>query len=205
MNLNTFIKQVFKKSDLEFNADHIHKEIYLLAKELLSDSEMQEAEGLSIAVRRGGKGRKQAIVILQKMIRCKQKRPVYYITEEFLPQFPKHTRDIIRYLGDFVDYMVKFVVKENSRKLSYRDKSLGQNIPVLRRKEVLSSELLDQLERYNRHIYVPAKHKFEDIDRLHLFNPLDVVYTLFITVKLRDMLMSNSVAARDYVEGRTLI
>ena len=57
-------------------------------------------------------------------------RPIFYLYQH-LEHLPRFTRDCIKYLCDYIDYLVKFAAGELLQDEKYRTKSLGTNVSKL--------------------------------------------------------------------------
>ena len=163
----------------------IDDEIVNLAKELLSKEIIEQADKLSKDISYGKKKKWQGIDFLRKVVKPYPKRPMYYCRFE-LHNLPYHTRNIVRYLGDYIDLLErqalkKFLGDKYKRGLSPRAvrKQLKPYIP---------DDLYQQLEKYDKLFWTPGKHDF-DVDetkRRHRFTTREVIYDIFITHALAD-------------------
>ena len=77
---------------------------------------------------------------------------------------------------------------EFTKELRCAESSLGVNIRRLNPKKYgVPAELLDKLARYNSFLYQPGKHDFHvPRERSHRFTCKEVVFTVYITMKLAD-------------------
>lgn len=156
-----------------------------LAEDTLTQFEFDETERISRMLA-GSKGRRrEAIHYLMKLVSPPPKRPLYYAEME-MQALPRWTRDAIRYLGDYVDLLVKAMAFEYTKNCRCKKYSLGRNLGMLKpRKHGISSELIDKLKRYNSFLYRPGKHDFRvPRGQGHRFTSKEVVLTAFITMKL---------------------
>jgi hypothetical protein len=171
----------------------INPEILALAEKLLSSDEIQCAEEISINLAKKST-RLSAQTALKKMLGYRPKRPIYYAYHE-IDRLPHWTRYLIENLGHFVDTMVKCVVTEIFETDKYNEQPLGPNLHRLKNK--IPEDLFSALEKFNLLIYRPAKHDFNVINRSHRFTSKEVVFTIFITLKLKEKLtkISNEVEA----------
>jgi hypothetical protein len=179
-----------KKEYLEIDTN-----IQSLARELLCEEEITEADNLSqrLAVKSTRVG---AIRDLKQKVGDTPKRPIYYANFE-LNGLPVRTRDAVRYVGDYIDQLVKCLAVDLFNDPSYGQKSLGINANKLRGK--IPEDLHSQLTKYNNQIYTPAKHEFEiKKGRKHLFTSKEVVYIYYISLKLKDRITRLSKTASDY-------
>jgi hypothetical protein len=177
----------------------INPEILALAEELLSLDEIQCAEELSINLAKKST-RLSAQTALKKMVGCRPKRPIYYAYHE-IDRLPHWTRYLIENLGHFVDTMVKCVVTEKLATTKYNNQPLGPNLHRLQNK--IPGELYSAIEKFNILIYVPAKHDFNVINRIHRFTSKEVVFTIFITLKLKEKLTEISSEVEAYCSDKT--
>lgn len=176
----------------------LDEKIRNLADNTLTNDEIKECE---IIVREiiDKKTRIKGIDKLRAKIKGGPKRPLYYADHE-LSQLPRWTRDTVRYLGDYIDCLVKFIASNNE---NMNKKSLGINVKGL--KDKIDLELYDKLKLYNDSIYVPAKHDFNTKGKKHRFTTIDVVYTVFITKKLEKLIVPLSKKAKDYSLNKVII
>src|SRR3989337_3432912 len=77
-----------------------------LAKETLDPSQLEKAEEIAFMFIGNRTQKTKAIFSLMKMVEPPPKRPLYYAMME-LQGLPRWTRDAIRYLGDYIDLLVK--------------------------------------------------------------------------------------------------
>lgn len=177
----------------------INDEILALAKELLSIDEIQNAEDLSLNLSKKST-RLSAQTTLKKMLGVRPKRPIYYAHNE-ISHLPHWTRYTVENLGHFVDTMVKCVVAEKFATSKFNEQPLGPNL--YRLKNRIPDDLFSVLEKFNLLIYRPAKHDFNVINRSHRFTSKEVVFTIFITLKLKEKLIEISNEVKDYCEDKT--
>lgn len=180
-----------------------------LAEDTLSASQLEEAQEISLMLAGSKRLKREAICRLTKMVAPPPKRPLYYAQHE-LAYLPRWTRDGIRYLGDYIDLLVKAMAFEFTKDSRCMQSSLGINIRKLSsKKHGIPQELLDKLTRYNSFLYQPGKHDFNIPNgRNHRFTSKEVVLTAFITMKLADDIVKLSQHAAkvslDQVELRDL-
>jgi hypothetical protein len=178
-------------------------DIIELAKNVLTSSELEEANELATMLVGTKKQKEKARARLMQLVKPPPKRPLDYCRYEI--QFlPRGTRTTIRYLGDYIDMLVKEMTFEFTGKESARTRSLGANLKKLNpEKHGISAELLDKLERYNSCLYTPGKHDFSiPSGRKHRFTSREVVLTAFVTVELATQIKSISKLARDVAKER---
>ncbi len=103
-------------NNINFKSEYLmcNDEIKLLASTLMTDAELQNAEDISLKLTT--KNKKRAIQKLVKLLSVPEKdpfhkRPLYYLHHE-LRFLPKYTRDGMRYLGDYIDQIVKTIAEE---------------------------------------------------------------------------------------------
>lgn len=200
MDLFTFIYSLFHPGTIENESLEISFEIESLARVVLSPQEFEEAEQITKSIMSGGRRKKSAIALLQNRIGLKPKRPIYYITLEFLPRLPHYTRETMRYLGDYLDLLVKCVTYETKHNNIFMSRSMGSNLHSI--KGVIPDDLQEQLLKYNNFIYVQAKHDFQVGARMHRFTCKEVVYAIAITLEFGKKLKALSPLARQYVSDK---
>jgi len=173
----------------------IDEKIYSLAQDILSQSKIEEAEKLSLDLASSKSKRNCAIKKLQIMTGLKPKRPLYYCRHE-LKYLPRWTRNAVRYIGDYIDQLIKYLASEKLANSKNRTRSLGSNLKNLENK--LPKPLYSNLGKYNELIYVPAKHNFSVKNRKHLFTSKEVVFIYFISLKLKEDIIKISKDAKKY-------
>lgn len=162
-----------------------NRDIISLAKQVLTEQEYFEAEDLA------GKltGTKQEKVFararLTEIVKPPPKRPIYYAQYQ-MTRLPRWTRDALRYLGDFIDMLVKTAIYEKTHQKSIFQSSLGPAINEFQRYWHDSNQLADILSQYNRLLYRGAKHDFilPTGRKAHRFTSREVVLTAFITMNI---------------------
>ncbi len=159
MGIFDFIRQLTHSTSVSLEDLATGDDVLLLAEEILNETELEEAEKLSMGIISGGMQKKRAVSFLQQKVGNRPKRPIYYVTEQYLPRLPHHTREVMRYLGDYIDQLVKCIYKESHRGVLFVPRSLGSNLKSLHK--IIPKETIDQLTKYNQHLYVPAKHDFD--------------------------------------------
>lgn len=155
-----------------------------LAEDTLSSSELEKAE--TIAVMLAGR-KKEAVLFLMDLVAPPPKRPLYYAQHElgFLPHW---TRNGIRYLGDYIDLLVKAMAFELTKEHKCKRSSLRLNLRRLRPKKYgIDPDILRRLKKYNSFLYQPGKHDFDiHKGRGHRFTSREVVLTAFITMNIAE-------------------
>jgi len=196
MNILHFINSLFRE-ELHYDDDSIvGKNIYSLANDILSQAELDLIDKLTSDFNAGGFRKKQTIKYLQEAIGDRPKRPVYYITAQYLPHLPHYTRDVMRYLGDYIDMLIKYLASDILSNKKYLKNSMGINLHHLKGK--LDNTLIDSLLSYNEIIYVPAKHDFEVKKRSHRFNYREVIIACILTAKFANEIKDLSPLVRQY-------
>ncbi len=166
-----------------------------LAKKMLSDHEIDEAETISenLVVKSRREGAKR---FLKDKIGDQPKRPIYYANFE-LNTLPHRTRNSVKYLGDFIDNLLKCIAVEKFNNDQFWKRSFGANLTKLKNK--IPDDLYSDLGIYNRLAYAPSKHEFNvEEGRRHYFSSKEVVYILYMTVKLKERMVEISQEAHDY-------
>lgn len=133
------------------------EEIVSLAKELLSTETHREAEELSKMLVGTEAYQDAARSRLITIVQTPPKRPMYYCQHEvqFLPDW---TRNTMRYLGDFVDMLVKAAVYEKTQDRRIFRSSFGPAIAKFKEYIPEYEQLACWLRRYNQFLYRDAKH-----------------------------------------------
>jgi hypothetical protein len=161
--------------------------VYELAKNVLSPSQLEEAEQISLMLAGSKKQKRDAVFRLTEIVAPPSKRPLYYAQHE-LEYLPRWTRNGIRYLGDYIDLLIKAMAFEFTKDPRCKQSSLGVNVRKLSpKKHGIPPELVDKLTKYNSFLYQPGKHDFNiQHGRSHRFTSKEVVLTAFITMKLAE-------------------
>ena len=169
-----------------------------IAEEVLSNEEVCKAESIAELLLTK-EHREHAIKTLKNLIGTKPKRPIYYLND-IIDYLPEHTRDVMRYAGDYIDQLIKHCAHEKGgwRLTAYR-RSLGPNLKYL--KKTLDKPLYNVLNKYNT-VYVQAKHEWNVKNRPHLFSSKDAVFMCFITKILSEQIISISSEAKLYSENK---
>ncbi|MFA5126406.1 MAG: hypothetical protein WC465_00190 [Patescibacteria group bacterium] len=172
-----------------------------LAKKLLAEKDFENILKL-IEDFNQPQCRRRARDELMAFVGVVPKRPLYYVVANIihLPDFG--TRDIIRYLGDYIDQIVRFTLEEKNFLSRWSKRPLGPNIIKL--KKYIDNDLYECLCLFNL-IYTQAKHDFNHYKDESLFDYKDAIYVIFITKRLANRLLPLSEKARDYNNsGKTL-
>lgn len=177
-----------------------------LAEETLSSSELERAESIASMLAGNKRSKKEALFFLRSLVEPPPKRPLYYAQHE-LEFLPRWTRNGIRYLGDYVDLLVKAMAYEFTKNPSSMRSSLGSNIARLKPKKYgVPQKLLDKLRKYNLFLYQPGKHDFKiPKGRGHRFTSREVVLTAFITMELSKEIRKLSKLAEDVSQNKEII
>jgi hypothetical protein len=158
-----------------------------LAKDVLSPEEFEEAEETAFKFIGNKTRKREAVLRIYHLVGSTPKRPLYYAQHELI-YLPRWTRDGIRYLGDYIDLLVKAMAFEVTKDKSCLKSSLGVNVRRLSPgKYGIPSKLVDKLARYNSFLYQPGKHDFHvPQGQSHRFTCKEAILTVFITMKLGD-------------------
>ena len=123
------------------------------------------------------------------------KRPHFYLYCFFM-ELPNWTRDVIEYMGDYIDLLSKALLFDKTKDDRMNHKSLGPVIAGLKSEKYLPDEMIENLVRYNKEFYRPAKHDIYSVNirkmgRRKRFTVREAVYCAFITKKLAEELKKN--------------
>jgi hypothetical protein len=176
----------------------VNREIVSLAKAILSEPEYLEAEEIALKLTGRKSDKDYARARLIEVVKPPPKRPIYYAQGELL-YLPRWTRDALRYLGDFIDMLVKSAVYEKTDDRRIFRTSLGPAINLFQKFWPGYDSLADFLQKYNRFLYRGAKHDFTlpSNRKSHRFSAREVVLTAYITMNLAERLSNISQVARD--------
>jgi hypothetical protein len=168
-------------------------EIISLAQRLLSATTFSEAEDLAVRLTKSKSLKDAARVKLMTILPSPPKRPIYYLEHE-LQLLPHWTRNSMRYLGDYIDMLVKAAVFEKVNDQRVFHNSFGPAIDGFKRAYPAETEVIACLSSYNKFLYKDAKHDMTlpSGRKEHRFTSREVVLTLFITRELSDRLTSIS-------------
>ncbi len=161
----------------------IDQKIFSLAEDLLSQRTIDFANELSNKIVDGRYEKIKAIRILTRIIPTRPKRPLYYARQK-MRYLPHWTRDPIRYLGDYIDYLERKALKKfmiNSYRKGWSPSAIRTKL-----RPFIPYSLYLYLEKYDKLFWTPAKHDFkvDESIRKHRFTTKEVVYCVFITIKL---------------------
>lgn len=162
-------------------------QIVMLAKEIVGNGAYLEAEELAKMLVGSKSEKDTARARLIEILPPPPKRPIYYLEHE-LTFLPRWTRDSMRYLGDFIDMLVKAAAYEKKGDKKIFNNSLGPAIQQFSRAYPSEAKLVSYLTRYNEFLYRDAKHDMTlPIGRNeHRFTSREVVLCLFITKEIAD-------------------
>ena len=177
-----------------------------LAKDVLTPSELDKAENTSTMLAGNRRNKKEAVLFLVDLVAPPPKRPLYYAQHE-MKFLPRWTRNGIRYLGDYIDLLVKAMAFEYTKDHGCKKSSLGINLRRLKPKKYkIAPDLLDKLRRYNSFLYQPGKHDFRlPKGRGHRFTSREVVLTAFITMKIAEEIKKISRFAKQLSDDQVFI
>jgi hypothetical protein len=168
-----------------------------LAQDVLTGPEYIEAETTAVYLVRTKQLHEAAKKRLTDLVTPPPKHPLSEAQEE-LKKLPRFTRDAIRYLGEYIELLVRAWSFEVTGDAESKTRSLGSNVRRLKPKKLgLPEALIDQLRRYNSFLFTPAKHDFTIFKgQRHRFTSREVVLIAYITMKLAAQIMELSPAAR---------
>jgi len=182
-------------------------DIIMLAKETLTEAEYQEAEELAkkLAGRKKGE-RNFARYRLAEIVKPPPKRPIYYAQEEMF-ELPHRTRNALRFLGDFIDILVKSAVFEREKNKRIFGSSLGPAINKFEQFWPECRQLTEFLRTYNRFLYKGAKHDFSlpQGRETHRFTSREVVISAFVTMNLAERITAISNTARKVRQDKKIL
>jgi len=172
----------------------VSPEIRELGEKVLSAEQVKVAEQTVLDLSKKGKSRNAAKARLILHLGMTPKRPLFYLNTMYLDYLPRCTRDSMRYLGDYVDLLLKAAVSEMSA--GAKKAPFGSNIA--RGRDLLSTELHEKLTKFNLHVYQPAKHDFSPLkgDRKHRFTAGEVVFAVYIAKQLATEITTLSARAQ---------
>lgn len=179
-------------------------EIAGLAAEMLTVEQLERADEMAMTLLTRRKQRRQVQWELIRMIPLKPSRPLMYLNP-IIMQLPNATRDVIRYLGDYVDLITKEMTYEFLNGKA-RFSSLGINAKKLEKATSVPRDLVDKLQRYNSFLYTPGKHDFSlpPEGRKHGFTCKEAVLTIYASIELGERIKAVSKLAREAVEKDNL-
>ncbi len=171
----------------------LNENIEILSEKLFDDEKIESIYKQINLIK--SNQREKVLLELSKVLGSKPKRPLYYIQHE-ISQLPKYgTRNIMRFCGDYIDQLLKFMLEDKKNRIKWFRGPLGKKIRKLQKH--LDPKLFDELEECNK-IYTNAKHEFHhSIDKSY-FNYQDAVFMIYITKDLASKILPLSEGARDY-------
>ncbi len=176
-------------------------EIQELAERMLTKDELDEANIITQRLLGKKKEKEWGIAACVVKVGIEPRRPLFYWMSE-MEGLPRNTRNCIRYLGDYVDLLVKELSFEILGK--GRKRSLTANSRALLNISGVG-ELAMKLLRYSEFLYTPGKHDFSlPPGREHRFTAKEVVLCSFITANLAKEILSISEGARTAVKEDNL-
>ena len=107
-------------------------EVVDLAQSILPEEQFELAEETARMLASSRTRRIAAADRLTALVAPPPKRPLYYAQHE-MEMLPRWTRDGIRYLGDYVDVLVKHLAFQLSGDAGVAQRSMGPNINVIER------------------------------------------------------------------------
>jgi hypothetical protein len=127
-------------------------------------------------------------------------RPLFYLCSIYIPRLPRYTRDVVRSSANYIDLLVKELAAEMLGRVS-RKQSLGANAAeLMRRGPGEQSGLFERLQRFDRFLYVPAKHDFSlPAGRYHRFTLREAVLSVQVCIELGKQILEVSQFARNAV------
>ena len=174
----------------------IKSEVDELARDILSQSEIRDADSIARSLAIGTKSmRREARNRLYDIVKPPPKRPLYYAQQE-IARLPQATRNSVRYLGDYIDLLVKALAFDLIKNPQCKKCSLGRNVfrNINPDKHKVSWELINSLKRYDSLFYNPGKHDFSEPspDREHHFTSIETIFDVFITFRLAQQIKNAS-------------
>lgn len=135
---------------------------------------------------------KDLIENLRVQFNLKLTSHIMIIMREFLLQsnFSVFTRDYVKRCCELVEYITKYLLAPKLG-INVGHKPLGSVINELKKPkyaELISRDLINNLESFNRLIFCPAKHEAMESDEEHKYSQADAVVITFIAIKLAKQL-----------------
>lgn len=178
-------------------------EVVELARDTLAAEKLEEANEIAQLLIGSKRQKRYAQLKLIQLTKPPPSRPLFYLIP-LIMQLPRLTRDCIRYLGDYIDLLVKEMTYELAKGKARRS-SLGVNVKTLKKAKSVPDDLVDKLQRYNNFLYTPGKHDFSlPPGRRHRFTSKEVVLTAYISIELAERIKSLSKLAREAVKKDNL-
>lgn len=101
-----------------------------LAKKTLPPEKLLVAEQFSTDLISSKSKKERARLMLRRLVGVQPSRPLLY-ANTYLGHLPRFTRDPIRYVGDYIDHLVKFWSSEINGDVHLK-KSMGANLKALK-------------------------------------------------------------------------
>lgn len=178
-------------------------EVVEFARDNLPPEKLEEVYEIAQMLLDSKKRREYARLKLVRLVAPPPTRPLMYL-QPLMMGLPRLTRDCIRYLGDYIDLLVKELTYEFAKGKARRS-SLGVNVKILRKTKSVPSDLVEKLQRYNDLLYTPGKHDFSlPPGRKQRFTSKEVVLTTYISIDLAERIKSLSKLAREAVKKDNL-
>lgn len=177
----------------------IKPEVLNLASRVLSSGETSNAEEIiELTFSSDKSNQKKAGVLLAQLLPRKPKRPLSYVNDEVSQGPFMGTRYVVHYLCAFTNFLLDCLAKDVGGFKAYVP--FGGTLKKLKGK--IPEGLYKNLYDYNQIFYRPAKHDYDlyNTDD-HLFSLKDAIYCCFITMKLKDEILTLSQRAKSHVEG----
>lgn len=182
---------------------YVLPEIQSLAEKVLCTEKLQEANLVAQRLLQSRKERRWAIDKAILEVGSTPSRPLIYWSVE-MGGLPRNTRNCIRYLGDYMDLLVKEMTYELLGG-DARRRSLGSNARLLAKNVSKARDLAGKIKSYADFIYTPGKHDFSlPPGRKHRFTAKEVVLAAYVTAELARSVLSISECARYAVEKDNL-
>lgn len=185
-NIHTKYKTGRKEEALDVSPD-----IEELANLVLSQKEIDEVDEIALDLVSSKKRRDYARNRLVVKVGFTPKRPLFYAANEYR-FLPNSTRDPIRYMGDYVDLLIKHLAFVLTGSKAIAKSSMGFALKKIENsRKPIDEKLLKILKSYNTTFYRPAKHDF-NLPRGrkdHRFTSKEAVYTAYISKKLGTMIV----------------
>lgn len=177
-------------------------EVVELAQSVLPEERYELAEETARMLASSRSQRVAGATRLTALVSPPPKRPLYYAQHE-MEMLPRWTRDGIRYLGDYVDILVKHLAFQLTGDARAAQRSMGPNIDAIDKgaNRERHTSLIACLRRYNSFLYRPGKHDFRlPGDRKgHRFTSREVVLTAYLTMELARMIKEITNCDPDFV------
>ena len=173
-------------------------QIISLARDVLSSDSYEEAEEVAELLTHRGERRRLGIARmvgrLAPFARV-QTRPLFYLAMH-LKRLPHHTRDSLRYAGDYVDLLAKEWTSDYVGQVARR-RSLTSNSKTLQVKAKDFQPLPEMLRRFADFLYTPAKHDFRiPKGQSHRFTSREAVLAVYVSIELGARILKVSSQAR---------